>query len=222
MFVQAFKIINYPRFLRFSNQWKTIYLLGGLWVLASVSVRAQIDVKAQLDTSSILIGDHVNLQITINHDADVVVTDMALSVIDSTNVIETLDAGSLDTITKGDGYLLARNLTITSFDSGYHWVPPIPVTFEVNGNKRLIRTNRLPLEVRTIPISGDSLSIAPIKPIIKEPLKFIDIVPYLLGIAGLVGLVFLVLFLLRRKPKEPKRMVVPVSAPHVIALEKIN
>ena len=203
----------WPQYGRYLHAIVFIYLLF------PTSAYTQIDVSARLNNNDILIGDQVELQLLINHDADVVVKDIQFSIIDSTKVIEIIDPGKLDTVSNNDGFLLTRNLMLTSFDSGFHWVPPIPVIFEQNGSINIINTERLSLEVRTIQITEDSLTIAPIKPIITEPRNFWDILPYL---AIVLMIVAAIIYLTQRKPETPKEVPSRVIPSHTIALDKLK
>ena len=199
--------------------WIFIFILAGFQFAYS-----QIDVRAQLDTNDILIGDHVQLSLSIIHDADVLVTSIDFTGIDSSEVVEIISAGRLDTLPRSDGFSLSRALTITSFDSGYHFIPPIEVLFEINGQRGSMATNELGLNVNTILINNDSTDIAPIKPIIVEPIKFIDILPYLAGTGILIALISIIQFYLkrRRQPKATPKVPARIIPPHLIALEKID
>ena len=197
---------------------------GGLTILFSscfsLYLNAQVFVKAQLDTTSILIGDQIELQLTLEASKNATIKDVKLSVLDSVSAIEVIGKGQMLKIRDG---LFTQNLVLTSFDSGYHWVPPIPVIYEENGSLQTTQTNRLPLAVRTIPITSDTTSITPIKSIIKEPLKIQDILPYLLAIIGVIALAIGVIWWRRHQRKETvPAYVPPPPPPHEVALQKIK
>ena len=201
---------------------KKIFLHLLLLVLLG-EAQGQIHVSAQLDSTKLMIGDQVQLQLFVQHGRDVVVENIDLSVLEKAEKIELIEKSRLDTINDSDDFILTQRLVLTSFDSGYHWIPPIPVTYIEDGKKKTVETNNLPLTVSTIPIPNDTIAITPIKNIRREPLKFQDLVPYLLGGLAVVGLVALILFLVRRRRREekPAEPVVRIP-PHVIAQEKLE
>ena len=197
---------------------------GGLTILCCICLScylgAQVFVKAQLDTTSILIGDQIKLQLTLEATGTATIKDIRFGVLDSVSTIEVIDQGQMLKVRDG---LFTQNLVLTSFDSGYHWVPPIPVIYEEDGSLKSTQTNRLPIAVRTIPITSDTTSITPIKTIIKEPLKFQDILPYLLGIIGVVALAIGVIWWRRSQNKElVPSYVPPPPPPHEVAMRKIK
>ena len=186
--------------------------------------QGQIHVSAQLDTTKLLIGDQAQLQLFVQHGRDITIENIDLSVIEKAEKIEMIQKSGLDTINQSDDFILTQRIILTSFDSGYHWVPPIPVTYIQDGKKKTVKTNNLPITVSTIPIANDTTAIAPIKDIRREPLKFQDLLPYLLGGGLLIGLAALVFFLLRRRQMQPDgsgRVTVQIPA-HIIAQEKLE
>ena len=193
-------------------------------IFCSFRISAQINVSAALDSSSILIGDQVKLHVYVDHNADIKVQGVDYSGLENLANVEILHTSSWDTLNKGDQYVIQQHLTLTSFDSGYYQIPPLPVQYiDASGVLVSKNTNDLGLMVNTIFMPGDSIQLAPIKPIIEEPLKFQDFLPYLGGAAGLAVIGFLVYyFFFRPKPEgvlAPKPEV--VRPPHEVALEKL-
>ena len=99
--------------------------------------------------------------------------------------------------------------------SGYNY------SFLQNGNIGKVETNTLRLEVATIPIRGDSIQIAPIKPIIEEPRTFEDFIPYLIPLLILIVIGCMIYLIVNRK--KPPKVVVPEKPllPHELALQKL-
>ena len=203
-----------------TQRWKTTILSISL-LFSAVLVTAQVEVAARLDSTRILIGDQVKLHIQLNAPGNVRVQPPDLSVFDSLKGIEILDTTAWDTLQRGANYTLAQELTLTSFDSGVYILPKIPVSFLQNGNIGKVETNTLRLEVATIPIRGDSIQIAPIKPIIEEPRTFEDFIPYLIPLLILIVIGCMIYLIVNRK--KPPKVVVPEKPllPHELALQKL-
>lgn len=206
-------------FPRYVQVWKTAILA---FLLSQCAVaNAQVTVAARLDSSRILIGDQVKLHIQLNAPGNVRVQPPDLTVFDSLKGIEIIDTTDWDTLQRGANYTLEQHLTITSFDSGSYVIPRIPVSFLQNGAIGKAETNRLNLEVATIPIEGDSVNIAPIKPIIEEPRTLEDLLPFLIPLLVLIIIACIIYLVVNRK-KRPK-VVVPDKPllPHELALQKL-
>ncbi len=193
-------------------------------LLGSFSLQAQPNVSASLDSSRILIGDQVQLHVYAENSPGEQVESADYSGLEQIPELEILKISPWDTLPSGDQFLLRQNLTLTSFDSGYYVIPPIPINYlRSNGGKGTVKTNDLALSVETVFMPGDSLQLAPIKSIIEEPLKFSDFLPYL-GIALGIGLgILLAYFFVKRKP-EKEIVAAPkiIRPPHEIALEKLS
>lgn len=195
-----------------------------IWIAVMVvgSAYAQPTVLAELDTTRILIGDHVRLSLFINYTPDVAIQQVDLSVLAPEDDLELLKVGGVDTIKGTNETILEQELIVTAFDSGYYWIPKIPVRYEKQGIQSTVYTNELPLTVMTIPINNDSTNLAPIKNIIKEPLRLEDGLPYIVGLILLI-LVALLVWYYFRKPKEEVEQLQPavVKPAHEIALEQL-
>jgi len=193
------------------------FLLFHLLIGITLPLQAQISASAELDSTNLLLGDQVQLHIRVNHSPDLLVLEPNLSEFEEAEGIELLSVSAWDTLSPG---VLQKNLTITSFDSGYHYVPSIPIAYEENGQTRNVQTPQLALSVN-MP-QPDSLELAPIKPIIEEPFNWQDTLPYVITIAILVLLGLLIYFLNNReyffqKIKKPEA----VPPPHEVALQKL-
>ena len=202
--------------------WKWINFLALLF-LATNAV-AQVTVAAQLDSTEIMIGDQVRLNLIVNHAPDIKVTGADLSVLEKMDKVEVLKVGPWDTIGKSIEYVIEQNIILTSFDSGYYWLPKIPINYmSSNGQSGQAITRELPLSVNTIEIRSDSVQLAPIKPIIEEPLKFRDALPYLAGVVALALVVTLLFYLRKRRQQQEIQAQPEIKIPaHEIALQQLE
>lgn len=201
---------------------RKIFCVAGFLLCLGI-VSAQIAASAVLDSADILIGDQVGLRVFVKHHPTVDVREIDWKPPASVEGIEILKTGAIDTVQAGAEFLLSQSLTITSFDSGYYFIPPVPVIYTYNGRVDTIFTEQLGLMVRTIPVTGDSTRLEPIKPIIEEPFEFQDALPYLAGILGLIALIVAMVFYLRRfKRREAPPPPVIKRPAHEIALDKLE
>lgn len=192
-----------------------------LLTIFNFSTTAQVTVDARLDSARILIGDQVRLTIQVQSSGGALVQAPDLSVFDTLKNIEILDTSGIDTIQRGSTVTIEQHLTITSFDSGFYWLPKVPVNFVFNGKTGIAQSNSLRLEVATIPITNDSIQIAPIKPIIEEPRTLEDLIPFLIPLLIFIIIGCIVYLFVKRKKKPKVQPPARILLPHEIALQKL-
>lgn len=194
-----------------------------LFFTSQFCMAQQVVVHAALDSNTILLGDQVNLNIIVNQVKDKSnITGVDLSPLEEVEEIEVVNISNWDTTATAKELILRKSITLTSFDSGYYYIPQIPIRYDEFGLQRSAQTPRLGLAVNTIP-PLDSIQIAPNKDIIEEPLKFEDFIPAIATILGLLLLGFLIRYFWRRKQAEPvpppPEIIVPA---HEIALTQLG
>ncbi len=188
--------------------------------LFSLSTQAQVAASARVDKQNILIGDQIKLELQITYPQGqnlIAINDADLKAVEE---LEVITASRVDTISRDPQYLLQQNFVITSFDSGYHYIPPFEILFQATGGIDTTRTNPIPIEVRTIPIDEQS-ELANIKPIIEEPTKFSDFLPYLIGGAVLTILALIIWGLRQRRSKIGPPPPPPIP-PHELAVQRLK
>ncbi len=201
--------------------WCIVIILLG-WTTFS---QAQIAVSATLDSASILIGDQVRLRLSVNHAPGLNIQNIDLSAIEQEPKLELIKTLLLDTVYSKEEVVLHQDIILTSFDSGYHFIPGVPIQYAYQGQAGEVRSEQLALRVRTYPFAAaDSLALQPIKDIIEEPMSFWDFAPYLAAGLGGALLIALAVWLIRRKRKKEESEPEPVDdrPAHVIALEQLK
>ncbi len=201
---------------------RLLYFILFVTISSNVFGQNQVRVLAELDSTRILLGDHLKLNLRIVNADGVSNPSSDLSGLDKAEGVEVVSPGVWDTLNVRGRRCLQQEVLITSFDSGYYYIPQLPITYTQNGRQQTQSTPQLAFMVNTI--STNPEAIAPIKPIIEEPISFVeDILPYLLGLLLLGLLAYGVYYYLQKRKKEeappPPEIIIP---PHEVALSKFN
>ncbi len=202
---------------------RRLYIL--IFLLDCLTANAQeVSVKATLDSTYLLIGGQMN--VTLEASQPIGEKVQFPSFTDTlTRSVEVLNITDPDTSLTDDQHSrISRQLTITSFDSGYHVIPPFPFLIKNNnGGTDTLLTNPLGLEVLFVPVDT-SQAIKPIKGPADMPYTLKDAMPWILGgllaAAIVAGLYFY--FKKRKKPEEVAVRAKPKEAPHVIAFRELD
>jgi hypothetical protein len=180
---------------------------------------------SKIDSSSIMIGQQVNMELGINIPEEYQVSWPLIGDTLSAN-IEVLKQGKIDTIKKNGVLRLIQQLTLTSFDSGYFAIPSQDFRFANTRDTaaRITSTGALYLQV-FVPDVDTSQAIKPIVGPMAEPYTFAELLPWiLLGLLVIVLIVLLILYLKKRGQKQPmfERRQQPKLPPHVLAINKLE
>jgi hypothetical protein len=182
---------------------------------------------ASIDTTSIRIGEQILLKIDVTLPKAARISWPAFS--DTVFApVEIVKQTKVDTLeTNRVNYLQYKQvLAITSFDTGYHTIPPIQFNYRLAGDtsKQLAVTDSLILHVRTIEVDT-TRSIKDIKAPLQAPLTLAELWPFF-GALAVVGLIagFIWYYLWRRKMKKPLFPMIsrPQLPPWQTALESLQ
>ncbi|MFZ1686170.1 MAG: hypothetical protein WAU70_02040 [Flavobacteriales bacterium] len=189
----------------------------------------QVGPVAVLDTSTIRIGEQVQLKYSIAYRMDQGGGNIQWPVIADTlpQHIEVVHDSGVDTVMPDKqndpyGFVQSRTLTITSFDSGYWALEPL--RFVVNGDT--MESNALVLTVNTVEVDT-ALAIRDIKDIYDVPFSFMEWLkanwPWVAGGAAvLAALITGIILFVRRKPKEKIMAPEPVLPLHIRVLAALD
>jgi len=205
---------------------KTTHILLILLLSAVIPATAQIKVQATTDTNNITIGDHVTLTISAENPGDGFVLFPAPDEIAQGN-IEVI-AQTQDTTVDDNGKVLKINQrsTITSFTEGVDTIGPLVVRVQSGHDTAMetLWTEPLLLAVNTVEVDTNQ-AIKDIEDVMRIPLTFKEILPWLLLALALaaigVGVWFLVRYLKKRKNNvsEPAKPDIPADT---LALEQLE
>lgn len=180
----------------------------------------QVLARAELATKEITIGDQIWMQVNISAPPGTDVSGLQSGYLNTLPGLEALQEKELNVTAQTPELLLQQRFLITSFDTGYIAIPPLPYVFQAaNGRLDTAYTNDLLLRVKSFPVDEDN-ELRPIKPIIEEPLNWLDFWPlYLLLVVGGIGYATW-LYLKRQKREAPPPP--PPPPPHIIALNALD
>lgn len=194
-------------------------------VLLAGSVRpgtgmAQVGVQATLDSTEMLVGGKRTIRLRVDYAPGVRLLDPDLSALDTTEAIELLRVTEWDTVRATDRAItIEKDLYFTAWDSGYFEIAPIMIPYEIPTRSDTLYTNTLPLRVNRVP--QDTTLLMPLKPIIQEPVRTEDFIPYIIGLLAAIFILAITWLWWRKKKRtekvEPPPVVIP---PHEIALKK--
>lgn len=200
----------------FVNLGKGI-LTSFLLIVFGMATGQEFEAKAKLDTTRMLIGDQTNLSISFKFPVTAkihwpAVGDTILG------YLPVIGRSKIDTAYTPDRkwITLHQTLRITSFDSGLYTIPPFRLYFREMPDTTMHYSQTEPLELLVHTVKVDtSQAIKPIKGLMKIPLTFREILPWLIA-AVFAGLVigFMVYYYRKRKKAEPvfrlkPRIVIP-------------
>jgi len=173
-----------------------------------------------VEKTEALIGDQIGLTLQINTPSGTTWENSDAVPADTVSAIEVVQTGETQETTGGSYTQYLKTWKIAVFDTGLIRIPPMPIVLQNSLGADTQYTNDIPLLISGV---TDSLGLAPIKPILREPAKFSDYVPYILALVGIGVLVLLAILYRRRKPKEKEIIEIrDVKPAHVIAFEQLD
>ncbi|MFO7615640.1 MAG: hypothetical protein R6V75_00130 [Bacteroidales bacterium] len=200
----------------------TLSLLVLALLIPVIAPGQTVRATATLDTTRMLIGDQVNLWLTLEQPAGLAVR-FPLVVDSLDGKIEVLSISGIDTVgRRGEVINLRQRFLLTAFDTGFFVIPSLAFRLEQQGD--VFATRALPLEVLGIPIDTTK-GIIDIKPPYELPITLAEVLPYLLiGLLAATILFFYLRYLKKRreKPEIQQESHLPPVPAHIWALEQMD
>ena len=147
-----------------------------LFVMNSIKAEPQKFVVS-LDTSSIRVGEqvHLKLNVALPKSATIFWPVIADTL---TAKVEVAKRSKVDTsATSNKDYInYTQNITVTSFDTGYHYIPPFAVHYSTSGDstKHELLSESLFLKVRTVEVDT-TRAIRDIRGTMNAPITFAEL-----------------------------------------------
>lgn len=205
---------------------KKYWFIWMAFVVAAFSTQAQ-NASALLDHNEIKIGEQTSIELTLRFPAAEKSIMMPALQDTITKFIEVIEVSNIDTTFDEEDIttkIFTQKITITSWDSGMHVIPPFKFVF---GNDTLL-SEPLLLTVNTIPLQADQ-DIKDIKDIMEVPFSLMGwILAHKLpiGLTLLAIVLTLVGIILYRKylntPKTEEKAFVPKEAADIVANRKLD
>lgn len=185
------------------------------------------EVKATIGSQQLKVGDQTTIDLEVFYSAEnenIVFPALQDTI---TKFIEIVTIDDIDTtfdeedVTKK---ILHQTLTITSWDTGYHVVPPFE--FVVGGDT--LKTNPLILNVSDVALDPEQ-DIKDIKDVQEVPFSLMDYllarkkeIAIILGILLAIVLAYLFYKKYKNRPMKEETIIVPKEAADVVALRKLD
>ena len=204
------------------KKWFISILIGFVFLQSNICNAQEIGISAFPDTNIILIGQQIELTVSITaKDKDIIRFPILLDSVASK--VEIVKQTEWDTTSINGFFKFTKTLKITSWDSGYHAIPPIPAMI----NNDTFATRAFMIGVATMTLDTTN-AIADIKTIATDPLTWKDYFnaywPYGAWPLSVLLLAALGVYLYNRFKKKPESVieVVPEISAHVIAFGKLK
>lgn len=184
-----------------------IRLVGFFVLMLSCSLPAslfaqEISATLKADSSSILIGDYLQVKLTVRFSKDIAVT--LPSVKDTVGTMELVKALDIDTATDDNFITYSQQYILSAYDSGSFRAGPQKVLWKSkDGKTDSLFSDALLIHVTTIPVDT-AKAFKPIKEPISVAYSFSEFVPLIAGSLVLLALLaWLIYFYHSRKNRQP-------------------
>lgn len=118
---------------------------------------------------------------------------------------------------------LKAGITVTSFDEGVYFLPPLAVQRISNdGVVDTLVFDPLKLEVMTMPVDTATFQPHEIKGQMTYPVTFKEVAPWVAASLALAGLVVLLVWLIIRYRRRNNPEYIQKDPPHIVALRKLD
>lgn len=167
-----------------------------------------VSVNLKADSTRILIGDQLNVKLTLKHSKGLRIELPAHG--DTLGNMDIVTAGKMDTGSTATDRVLTQTFAVSAFDSGtFHAGPVMVLLKNVTGKTDTILSNEIPISVLTLPVDTTK-AIKPIKAPLDVPYSWKEFVPYIIG-AWVLLASLVIAFVLWRKYRKVKPL--PVAKP---------
>ena len=165
--------------------------------------------RGRTDVDTIVVGQPFDYQLSLTIPKDYFVEwkqfgDTLSKSIDVINIEDVKTTA----INNSDNVIMTQNLTLTSFDTGYVYVPEIAITYSKSLQDSIrytLRTDEKELYVTTVAVDTTE-AFRPIKGVMRQGLTAKEMFPWIAIVIIIAGVVYLIIYL--KKHKKTKDVVV--------------
>ena len=185
-------------------------LLFCMMSLIGIQCDAQVTfLRGRTDADTIVVGQPFDYQLSLTIPKDYFVEwkqfgDTLSKSIDVINVEDIKTTA----INNSDNVIMTQNLTLTSFDTGYVYVPEIAITYSKSLQDSIrytLRTDEKELYVTTVAVDTTE-AFRPIKGVMRQGFTAKEVFPWVVLVIIIAGVVYLIIYL--KKHKKTKEVVV--------------
>jgi hypothetical protein len=207
---------------------KFFYLILVLYFILANKVQSQsVEALSTLSNDSLSIGQHLiyelNLEAPEGFEVEWPIWPDSLP-----GQIEVLSQGKVEKIPldKSGNIHLKQKLVLTSFDPGRKSISAIKLRFKPKGDTTHFTAESNPVSFAVVTIAVDTTqAFKPIIGPVREPITFMEILPWILAVLGLGLFIYGIFWYIKRRRKiipAIKAFAKPQIPPYVIALEKLE
>lgn len=185
---------------------KRVILIWGI-ILASVLpmlAQQQLVVEAKMDSSVLWMGEQTLIHLSLTQDADQqVIFPEIVAPGELTKGVEVLEISQPDTTElKNDRLQIKQDVLVTSFDSGFYYIPP----FKYVLGEDTFSTESLGLKIVPVDVAPEATAadVKDIKTVVNPPFVLWDFMPTWAWVLILVVVAVIVAIILIRKFYKPK------------------
>ncbi|MDO8899391.1 MAG: hypothetical protein Q7V19_17190 [Bacteroidales bacterium] len=208
---------------------KTHIIIGfTLLFLAVPKLQSQtVEALGRLSTDSIAIGQHLVFELNMKVPGGFKV-DWPQWGDTLTGNLEILQQGQTEVlpVDKDGNMVMRQQLVLTSFDTGWVYIPGIDIKFAPEGDTVFYAAQSNPLMLRVGAIAVDTTAtFKPIKNIESAPITFAEVLPWIIGLLGIAALLFAIVWFYMRRRNKPVTLapiLKPQIPPHLLALEQLE
>jgi hypothetical protein len=199
---------------------------GFLWIKAQ-SQNSEPSVQLDVGADSIYIGSQTGVVISIASPSGFLWQWPEL-VEKLSEKVEIVNQTGIDTIRqrRSDIVMYRNEIRITSFDTGFHAIPPLVFQYRMPGDTLWNTLQTKPFLIYVASPDVDlTLPIRDIKGPVRAPLTFREVVPWLLfAILIAAGIILYLRYIKRKKALPPQitRFIKPKVPPHTLALDALD
>ena len=118
---------------------------------------------------------------------------------------------------------LRGGLTVSSFDEGIYYLPPLAVQrLSKDGVLDTLVFDPQKVQIHTMPVDTATFVPHDIKGVIRYPVTFAEVLPWLLGGLALAGLIALIVWLIIRYRRNHDPEYIKKDPAHIVALRKLD
>ncbi|MBS1946458.1 MAG: hypothetical protein JST47_01715 [Bacteroidetes bacterium] len=193
-----------------------ILLISGLLVCARLSfAQSSVTVNSTIDKNEILVGEQIRLSLDVKVSLGF---NPSWFLLDTIPHFDIVSKGRIDSLITEDGKSYHQNIIITSFDSGMHAIPKLPI---VIGGKSFF-TDSIPVTVKFTTL-GPKQEYHDIKDILDVPYPYTRYIVWSIIFVTVISIGLVIYFITSKQSVAPKEeMHISKLTPYEEAIQSLE